>query len=126
MDMNGDGLTSSFGSTYSSATMDYEQSVGLSETTVEGLKESAPLLFKGTSFTDSPSPFQSWKAVIAELRGPQRMWAVFASALVASLSAILAGFTLGYPSKSMIELGLIQSFNSTLLLDLFGVSNNYI
>ena len=119
-------VSSSFGSTYSSATLDYEQSVGFSRTTVEGLKETAPLLFKGTaSFTESPSPLQSWKAVIAELLGPQRLWAIFVSALVASLSSLLAGYTLGYPSKSMMELSQEQSFNNSLLLDMFGVSHNY-
>ena len=118
--MDEERLCSSFGSTYSSATTDGEQSC-MSETIVDGLKETAPLLFKGTAFNKSPSPLQSWKAVVAELVGPQRLWSVCASAVVASMCALLAGYTLGYPSGAVIELR-AKSFNDSLLQDLFGVS----
>ena len=117
--MGEEGLTASFGSSYSTATTEGEQS-GISETAVEGLKETAPLLFKGTSFIESPSPLQSWRAVVAELMGPQRLWAILASSLVTSMCALLAGYTLGYPSKVVIELR-AKSFNNSLLQDMFGV-----
>ena len=117
-------LNTSFGSTYSAISTEVDPD-SISESAIEGLKESAPLLFKGTEFVESPSPWKSWKAVIAELRGPQRLWVVFLSALVASISAVLAGFTLGFPSKAVIELSEIEGdrgFNSSVLKDLFGVS----
>lgn len=117
------GLCSSMGSTYSTATTD-EQELAISEQLMEGLKESAPLLFKGTAFTESPSPLQSWRAVLAELMGPQRLWLVLTSAIIASLCAILSGYTLGYPSLAIISLEHSggSAFNNTSLQDLFGVS----
>ena len=57
-------------------------------------------------------------------RTRERLWSTTVSALIAVIPALLVGFTLGYPSPALLDLGDLSEdyrFN-TLLSDLFGVS----
>ena len=56
----------------------------------------------------------------------QRVWAVFVSAIIASLPALLVGCTLGFPSGALLDLTDLEprpeyKFNS-VLSDIFGAS----
>lgn len=89
-----------------------------------GLTDKAPLLCNGTKAT-SITVLQSWKYVIAVVRGPQRLWSTTIAAIVAALSTLLSGYTLGYPSASLLQLNTLQDGfairNTSVLQDLFGV-----
>ena len=59
----------------------------------------------------------------------ERVWSTAVSAIVASIPALLLGYTLGFPSSALLDLteddaGLREDYQLTLLLsDLFAVSN---
>ena len=89
--------------------------------------EKFPLLgVKKRQSSVSPSPLQSWKDIVAEIRGPQRIWLLTLVTFIASLTTLLAGYTLGYPSSALLELSELPDeyafTNETILPDLFGVS----
>ena len=46
----------------------------------------------------------SLQRVLAELRGPQRLWTTTLAALIASLSPLLGGYTLGFASPALLQL----------------------
>ena len=58
------------------------------------------------------------------VRTRERLWSTTISAFIASIPALLVGFTIGYPSPALLDLGdLPEDFRfNTLLSDLFGVS----
>ena len=89
------------------------------------LQERAPLLFRGTE--ESPTPIQSWKDVIAEIKGPQRLWSTAIVALLAALTSLFAGYTLAYPSSALIDLNKLNDSRifkrGSSLEDIFGVSD---
>lgn len=126
MDETDNVLTTSLGSSYSEAS-DISGSCRLlgSERNNLVLHQTAPLLLLGTGI-DTPSPIQSWRAVLSELRGPRRLWSVCLFSLFASLTAVLAGYTLAYPSSTLINLRELRSFRKgSSLEDAFGVSVIY-
>ena len=53
---------------------------------------------------DSPRHCSSWQTVLAELRGPQRLWTTTLGVVVASLSPLLGGYTLGFASPALLQL----------------------
>ena len=53
---------------------------------------------------DSPRRQSSWQTVLAELRGPQRLWTTTLGVVVASLSTLLGGYTLGFASPALLQL----------------------
>ena len=121
-------LTASQHSTYSNSSDIYAPPIAVSTSTRDDLYETAPLLFRGTE--DSQSPAQAWRTVLKVLRGPQRLWSTVFAALSAALCTLLGGYTLGYPSSALVELGNYSQkydlspdydFSSTLMKDLFGV-----
>lgn len=89
-----------------------------------GLTDKAPLLCNGTKAT-SITVLQSWRAMIAMIRGPQRLWSTTIAAVVAALCTLLAGYTLGYPSCALLQLNALPDDrairNTSVLQDLFGV-----
>lgn len=91
-----------------------------------GLTDKTPLLFSGTK-DDRFTVLQSWRAVIAMMRGPQRLWSTTIATIVAALCTLLAGYTLGYPSPALQQLndlsGEFAIHNDSVLQDLFGVSS---
>ena len=126
-------LSNSMGSTYSEAS---ERSPGINDpvdTSSEErtpsmtlLHETAPLLLLGTD-TQTPSPIQSWRSVLAELRGPRRLWSVSLFSLFAAFTAILSGYTLAFPSSALLDLRNNMTDSSRIkkgssLEDIFGVS----
>ena len=52
----------------------------------------------------SPRRQSSWQTVLAELRGPQRLWTTTLGVVVASLSPLLGGYTLGFASPALLQL----------------------
>ena len=65
-------------------------------------------------------------AIERMFRTRERLWSTTISALIASIPALLVGFTIGYPSPALLELRAREvpdDFRfTTLLSDLFGVS----
>ena len=120
-------LTTSVGSTYSDVS---DGSSTRDRCTFDrnylSLQEKAPLLFRGTD-AESPTPLQSWKAVIAEIKGPQRLWSTTIVALLAALTSLFAGYTLAYPSSALIDLNKLNDSrifkHGSSLEDIFGVSD---
>ena len=94
--------------------------------------ESLPLVQKSFPDDDSPATgsYIRRKSSAAKLaiermvRTRERLWSTTVSALIASIPALLVGFTIGYPSPALLDLGdLPEDFRfNTLLSDLFGVS----
>ena len=68
-----------------------------------GMSDKSPLLFNGTKDTTF-TVLQSWRAIIAVMVGPQRLWSTGVAAVVAALCTLLAGYTLGYPSPVLQQL----------------------
>ena len=120
-------LTTSLGSTYSDVSDgSSNRDRYIFDRNNWNLQEKAPLLFRGTD-VESPTPLQSWKAVIAEIKGPQRLWSTTVVALLAALTSFFAGYTLAYPSSALIDL---NKFNDSRVFqrgssleDIFGVSD---
>ena len=87
--------------------------------------EKTPLINNNNS-QDAKSVFQSWRRVIGELRGPQRLWSSTLVALLTSLTALLGGYTLGYPSSSLLDLNDLNDTrvfrHGSGLENIFGVS----
>ena len=67
------------------------------------LQQTAPFLLLGTD-SQTPSPMQSWNSVLAELKGPRRIWTVTLFSFLAAFSAVLSGYTLAFPSSALIDL----------------------
>ncbi|XP_011402949.1 PREDICTED: facilitated trehalose transporter Tret1-like [Amphimedon queenslandica] len=67
------------------------------------LQQTAPFLLLGTD-SQTPSPMQSWHSVLAELKGPRRIWTVTLFSFLAAFSAILSGYTLAFPSSALLDL----------------------
>lgn len=59
-------------------------------------------------------------------KGPQRLWSTTLIALVAALTALIGGYTIGYPSSSLIDLDKLNGSraikNDSVLANLYGVS----
>ena len=49
-------------------------------------------------------PLRFWQIVLAELRGPQRLWTTTLAAVIASLGSLLGGYTLGFASPALLQL----------------------
>ena len=49
-------------------------------------------------------PISYWRVVLAELRGPQRLWTTTLAAVIASLGCLLGGYTLGFASPALLQL----------------------
>lgn len=49
-------------------------------------------------------PISFWRVVLAELRGPQRLWSTTLAAMIASISSLLGGYTLGFASPALLQL----------------------
>ena len=89
--------------------------------------EKTPLI-NNNNTQDAKSVFQSWKRVIAELRGPQRLWSTTLIAFLTSLTALLGGYTLGYPSSALLDLNDLNDTrvfrHGSGLENIFGVSTS--
>ena len=62
----------------------------------------APLLSTEKCLSKPKGP--SRKSILAELRGPQRLWTAVIAAQVVSLSPLLGGYTLGFASPALLQL----------------------
>ena len=104
----------------------YQQALNASNVSF-GMSDKSPLLFNGTKDTTF-TVLQSWRAIIAVMGGPQRLWSTGVAAIVAALCTLLAGYTLGYPSPALQQLNHLQNGfairNQSVLQDLFGVSQS--
>ena len=84
-----------------------------------------PLLHAPQPSTKSPSFTQSWKDVLEEVRSSRRLWSVTVVTVVSGLSAMVSGYTMGYPSFTLVELDHLDAFpKDSVLAGLFGVSRH--
>jgi len=97
--------------------------------------EKKPLLAEGDEKPPSASPRYGARrrsstaklALERVLRTRQRLWSTAVSAFIASIPALLAGYTIGFPSSALLDLtgdegDLPKDFQfTTLLSDLFAV-----
>ena len=108
--------------------MDLNKKLITSDSTiVNATLEKTPLI-NNNNYQDGKSVFQSWRQVIAELRGPHRLWSTTLIALLTSLTALLGGYTLAYPSSALLDLNNLNSTrvfqHGSVLENIFGVSTS--
>lgn len=108
--------------------MDLNRKLITSDTTiVNATLEKTPLINNNNS-QDDKSVLQSWRGVIAELRGPHRLWSTTLIALLTSLTALLGGYTLAYPSSALLDLNDLNNTrvfrHGSVLENIFGVSTS--
>lgn len=105
-ELRADRMTTSLGSTYSEASDTSGNSIGQFPKGKGNLQlhVKAPLLYRGSTDGEVPSPIQSWRAVLAEIRSSKRLWSTVVVSLAVGLTAVLTGYTLGYPSSALLDL----------------------